>query len=517
MNTYGVPYSYSMLEVPPTPAITSAPSFNGDIRFTINQPSQECYIVGKSSYISIQLQIIQTREDNTAHNLEPIINAGANRAGGTAISVPYLCPSPCSALFQNLSCYVKGEQISNHQNAQSVIPLYRMLYESYDEQNTVNSTNAIIPMALDDTQTTVGVQYADAVKVLVNLGILAAGAVPTIAQLGMFSRRMLYAFKNQYNFDKNQTNRINMQIPFSLFYSDDLIHLGSGADNKLELVMNVDPNWFNNLIMLAGSNVDFAGNAYTVVAYNGSTPTARTINVNVTDMKLYLCRGHISSEYVPRGVTQYIRLKQFSPYYYQLQINGSQNTIVAPLKTGRRITHIAIAFLANPRTNWKSSPTDFSSGFAINNAPVAGQSYELKNTTDGLSLIQNVSVTYSGATLPQAVYNLKVDSTSPITTMNDLAKAFMDYTVFTDSLRSQVGSLMNYSQWLSQQIYVFKTVQSTNMTSGNVEVIINLSAPLAVPTSILVLGLYDEYLALRFDEHNRIDSSPALLSAPTSV
>ena len=528
MNTYGVPCSYSMLEIPSTPSINNAATFSGDIRFTINQPSQNCYIVGKSSYISIQLQISQVRETGLpAVTLEPIINLSTanpvTRATGSQISVPYLCPAPCSALFQNLSCYVKGEQISNHQNAQSVIPLYRMLYEGADEQNTVNSTNAILPMSQEDTETAIGVPYSDAVKVLVKLGILAAGAVPTMAQLGMFSKRMLYAFKNQYNFDKYKTNRLNLQVPFSLFFSDDLIHLGSGTDNKIDLVMNVDPNWFNSLIMIAGTNIDFNGVPYTVKPYGDPNYLAnQTININVTDMKLYLCRGHIASEYVPRDKPQYIRLKQFSPYWCQLNANGSQNTIVAPLKTGRRITHVAIAFLTNPRVNWKSSPTDFSSGFsvvapvppALIGVPAAGQSFETKNTTDGMSLIQNVSMTYCGSTLPQAVYSLQADTVSSNT--NDLGKAFMDYTVFTDSLRSQVGSLMNFSEWVTQQIYVYKTVQSTNMTSGNVEVIINLSANLGVPTNVLVLGLYDEYLSLHYDEHNRIDQAPALLSAPVS-
>ena len=49
-----------------------------------------------------------------------------------------------------MTCYVKGEQISNFQYAQPAATLYRMLYETKEEQKTVNSTNAMKPVSLDD-------------------------------------------------------------------------------------------------------------------------------------------------------------------------------------------------------------------------------------------------------------------------------------------------------------------------------------------------------------------------------
>ena len=55
-----------------------------------------------------------TREDGSQHPLEPIINDNP-RVSPAIISVPYLCNNLAGALFQNMTCYVKGEQIINFQ------------------------------------------------------------------------------------------------------------------------------------------------------------------------------------------------------------------------------------------------------------------------------------------------------------------------------------------------------------------------------------------------------------------
>ena len=150
MSLYcGTAYGYDMLEMVGSPCISSSTSFSGDITFPINQPGNNVYIVGKQSYFSAQLNIVMTREDGSQHPLEPIINDGT-RLAPTAISVPYLCNSPAGAFSQNMTNYLKGEQITNFQYAQSATTLYRILYETKEEQKTVNSLNGINPVSLDD-------------------------------------------------------------------------------------------------------------------------------------------------------------------------------------------------------------------------------------------------------------------------------------------------------------------------------------------------------------------------------
>ena len=53
------------------------------------------------------------------------------RATAGAIAVPYLCNNPAGALFQNMTCYVKGEQISNFQYAQSTTTLIIYLHHTW--------------------------------------------------------------------------------------------------------------------------------------------------------------------------------------------------------------------------------------------------------------------------------------------------------------------------------------------------------------------------------------------------
>ena len=151
------------------------------------------------------------------------------------------------------------------------------------------------------------------------------------------------------------------------------------------------------------------GKTYTIVNNNGTNATNAfgpcTITVSVVDFKLYLCRAHVTNAYVPRSITQTIALKQWCPYRYSLSA-GTSNTILAPMKQNRRITHIIIAFTQNAQTPFKSSPTDFSSGFT------EAFLEEENITTDGMSLIQNVSITIGGVTHPRAVYNLTSNSTN---------------------------------------------------------------------------------------------------------
>ena len=518
---YGTAYGYDMLEMVSSPCISSSVNFSGDITFSINQPGNNTYIVGKQSYISAQLNIVLTREDGTQHPLEPIVNASVTplvpatntRATPAAISVPYLCNNPAGALFQNMTCYVKGEQISNFQYAQSTTTLYRMLYETKEEQNTVNSTNAINPVSLNDIDINPLVSYPDANKLATRIG---AGA-GTLNNL--FTSHMVWALKNnQFSFDKSCTNRINFQIPLPLFYSDELLHFGT--DGKCEIAFNVSPIWANSLIQIAGSNVCTLvnGQNYIVTKSNAADALrACSITVGVTDLRLYLCRAHVTNAYVPRSITQTIALKQWSPYRYQLTA-GQSNTILAPMKQNRRITHIIIAFTSNLQTPFKSTPTDFSSGFTING------NNETNIMTDGMSLIQNVSITIGGVTYPQAVYNLSsnVLNATPYAVQvnasntNDQGKAFIDYTVFTDSIRDRNGSLLSFSQWQANQIYVFKLKQNLNTTTGDCYVTVNTTANVTSATNVVIMGLYDEYLTLKYDEYSRITSLELNSTLPLS-
>ena len=71
---------------------------------------------------------------------------------------------------------------------------------------------------------------------------------------------------------------------------------------------------------------------------------------------------------------------------------------------------------------------------------------------------------------------------------------------------------MSYSQWMCNPVFVIKTHQSKNDTSNVFSVKVDLNGTLATPTDIYVVGLYDSYLTLEYDQFARLSSmlpSPA--------
>ena len=485
---------YDFMEIVPSPAVTSSAQFNNDIKFTIEQPT-DAYISGKNSYISLGVQIIMTREDNTQTTLEPIVNSGT-RLLPTAISVPYICQNPGGALFQNISCTVNNTDITNYQQAQQTNTLYRMLYESQEEEKTTNSLNAIIPMSLDDVSVQTGVVYDKAYELGRKIGV-AAGNLAAFALL--FTKRMTWALKNQYNFDKYNTNKLTFQVPIPLFFTNDLIYVGSNG--KIGITLNVDPNWYRNLIQIAGSNTCTIANGapYTVTNLNSGF-AACSINVGITDMRLYLSRAHSLS--IPRSVKLPYHLKQYSTYWAPLS-NGTNNTFSFNFKDGRRISHIILAFVNASGTAFKYSPTDFSSGFTING------NAEQRVTNDGMTNLNKIQLTFGNTIYPLTPYNL--DSTTTSNT-NDLGRAYMDYIVNNDGLKDRSGPLLSFSQWQVQNVYIFKTRQPIENLSSQCYINCSVNQN-AAATNIFVLALYDEYIGITLDEFGRaqtmdVSSSP---------
>ena len=120
---------------------------------------------------------------------------------------------------------IDTNDVNNYQYAGSASTLYRSLFESKLEQETVNSTSKIKVMNQDDQDTTVNVPYDNYAKLAQSLGVTAGAN--TVDFSGLFSKRMIWALKNHmYNFDRKNINRLNIQIPIPLFYCDELIHFG---------------------------------------------------------------------------------------------------------------------------------------------------------------------------------------------------------------------------------------------------------------------------------------------------
>ena len=153
MPSSNVPWGFDYYRVKSNSSV-NYDSFNGDIEFKMNSSESEKWMSGKNCYTSIRLRVCQTDETGVVGRLAPIVNTGVSKAGATLVSIPYIAPNPGACLFSSVSCDIGGQTISLNQNIAQVNTIYRMLYESESEQKTVNSTNPIKLMSLQDADIT---------------------------------------------------------------------------------------------------------------------------------------------------------------------------------------------------------------------------------------------------------------------------------------------------------------------------------------------------------------------------
>ena len=208
-------------------------NFNGDIEFVVNNNESERWISPKNSYLSLRLRIVQTDETGVAGCLAPIVNTGASKAAGTLMSIPYINSNPAAAIFTTASFKIGEETISNNQNIAPCNTLYRMLYESRQEQDTVNSTNPIKVMSITDTDTIANKSC-----------ILSDHFTGYNDALTNFSNRKLWALKNMMGFNRFNEIEIETQCLVPIMYSDSLIP----PNTPFSLRLTVDPMFHLNLL-----------------------------------------------------------------------------------------------------------------------------------------------------------------------------------------------------------------------------------------------------------------------------
>ena len=145
-------------------------------------------------------------------------------------------------------------------------------------------------------------------------------------------------------------------------------------------------------------------------------------------------------------------------------------------------------------------PTDFNSGFAITDTNV-----ETKITSDALSNITYLQLTHAGYTYPQTPYNLTRQSATDTVTVsnnNDMFRCYSEYLAFSDSFRDRNGSLMTYSQYLVQPVFIFKTRSSLNNINNMISVTCNLKTTSA-SSNMFIMALYDNFVTCVYDELGR--------------
>ena len=186
---------------------------------------------------------------------------------------------------------------------------------------------------------------------------------------------------------------------------------------------------------------------------------------------------------------------------------ANTTTVTGTFDATGKITHVIIGLNVNPANYPKYSPNDFSCGYTARAiGAIANGLTEDKNTTDGVSLIRQIQLKLGQSIYPQETYTLNITTAGAgvRSSTNDLFRCYQDYCIMSDALRTPIGALMSYSQWMCNPLFVFKTHQSKNDTSNVFSVKVDLAGTLATPTDIYVVGLYDTYLTLEYNQFSRL-------------
>jgi len=508
-------------------------NFNSEYVFDMMSESDE-YISIKNSYMSVNMQIFQVSEttQQTDQRLQPIVNNGA-RATPSNLSIPYINPNPIANLWQTVTADIAGQTICNIQNVAPVNTLYRMLFESRSEQETINSTNKLAVMSIKE-QGCVPTWFSS-----VSDGYLQETYSDNTNVTGMIagnttklSSRQIWAMNNQYGFNRYNEVEINGQIPCPLGYVDELIP----PNTPISLRFQVNTNFATDIVNIAGSNCHALGaNDWTIVPIpsGGTIPTTENvIYVGIRDITIWLARVRLPS---PVSSAKLLGLKQFSSLLHAIG-NGNHDEFICETKRNRRVSHICIAFTQPKNSSLKTTQSVFDAGFSVS-AQTTGQPSATENTigsTTGMtstsveapvyynSPIINLSylrVEFGGSTMPQTPYTFNFNWTvggikGSKNNSYDVLRAYNDYLNATDAFRTQAGCLMSFENWIVSPIFVFKTHQVPNADTSTALISIDFNNPAGSNTGFnnagryncLVMCLYDEAVQLTYDQFAHLTS-----------
>ena len=217
-----------------------------------------------------------------------------------------------------VSCDIAGENITYQQNIAPINTLYRTLYESRQEQPTINSTNKLVPMSLLDADcqpnkpmTPLLDYWGDNPNVnTAATGILHNLTGFTIANNNMLTNRQLWALRLMHGFNKWNEQQINGQIPVPLGYCDELIP----PNTPITLKFQANPQYASDFINIAGSSISSLPNGapknFTIQNYPAggtSGMNANTIYVGIKDIIIWIARIRLPS---PVNQAKLLGLKQ---------------------------------------------------------------------------------------------------------------------------------------------------------------------------------------------------------------
>jgi len=518
-------------------------NFTGQIPFTFKTPNRK-WCKPRECYLAVKLRVDQLDGAGNHTALKPISDANGNFT-----CYPYMSKNAVSTLFTTGKVLINDKLISNMNELSATNTLFKTIYDTRSMQETIESTNPIIPQSLTYTAPAISSITIPLYAPVITDALTTA---PVITAPLSINGVTIYTNVN-VSFDANTpgdvyTKPINLVMSYNNYYFNYTLpaikctvsafvnHAGTVAvpaiiipipilsfpnrasySQKCQLLLNnfkeQTLTWALPFSLFQANEwipphvkceIDFNVNTNwhnEIISFVGASPAggivqlssavntvASSIGVGIDDISLWL---YYVTEETPINITKEIHLKQYFSQVHTIQSTNEAFTLTLP-NGGRNVTHILATFLQTQRTGTiKKSSNDFSSGYS-NAYP------EVKITNDATTNLQMIRFILDRS-YPNPDYDLNF-STGISDNCKDVSRAFYDFINNADAKFDRSGNVISIQEFINEPIFCFKVNTDTTSYNESLQVYMNMNTNYFGGTSqLLIVALYDETLRLSFD------------------
>ena len=536
------PQGYEYVICKSSQSVQWSGNFTGQIPFTFKTPNRK-WCKPRECYLAVKLRVDQRDGALNKSSLKPISDGNGNFT-----CYPYLSKNPVSTLFTTGKVLVNDKLISNMNELSATNTLFKTIYDTRSMQETIESTNPIIPQSsqytapaissitvptvtntITNASTSAPVLVAgttiNGVAILTNVNVtFTANQVIASNQVITSPTNIVMSYNNYYfnytlpaitctytqatsvvvppitipinilSFPNRASYSQKCQLLFNKFNEQTLtwalpFPLFQSSEwipphVKVEIDFNVNTNWHNEIISFVGQ-----APAGGIVPMSSAVNTvANSIGVGVDDISLWL---YYATDETPVNITKEIHMKQYFSQVHTIQSENEAFNLTLP-NGGRNVTHLLATFLQTQRTGTiKKSSNDFSSGYS-NAYP------EVKIINDATTTLKMLRFGLDKM-YPNPDYDLNFNS-SVDDNCRDVSRAFYDMINNADMKFDRSGNVISIQEFINEPIFCFKVNSDATNYNETLQVYINLAGTYAPGSSqLLVVALYDETLRLGFD------------------
>ena len=170
------PQGYEYMICKSSQAVQWSGNFTGQIPFVFKVPTGK-WIKPRECYMAVKLRIDQLDGAGNHTPLKPISDGNGN-----ITCYPYISKNPISTLFTTAKCLVNDKLVSNMNELPATNTLFKTIYDTRSMQDTIESTNPIIPQSSSYTAPVISSITVPTATVLINnastsASVLVAGTV----------------------------------------------------------------------------------------------------------------------------------------------------------------------------------------------------------------------------------------------------------------------------------------------------------------------------------------------------